>query len=230
MLFIRGRYYVRYKAMGETMFVVQVALPVFAGFSKMKWSSSWHVPICYILQVLETSIVDPDLDPDPHSFGCSASGSVLGMRIRIQDHGHWPKLNINLIFCLSKRLLYLRKYTFFDLLPTLSVFFLVKINFLSLIRIRNSLAPWIRIRIEIKKKAGAGLIPMRIHNTAWNDLFPCTENPQRNSSLLIWLVDRFTLLFQFCHSSFFLTVGANWIRPCKQEIGTRASCKRRGVA
>ncbi len=28
---------------------------------------------------------------DPHSFGCLASGSVLRMRIRIQQHGNLPK-------------------------------------------------------------------------------------------------------------------------------------------
>jgi hypothetical protein len=29
---------------------------------------------------------------DPHCFGCPGSGSVLGMRIRIQEHGSCPKL------------------------------------------------------------------------------------------------------------------------------------------
>jgi hypothetical protein len=28
---------------------------------------------------------------DPHSFGCPGSGSVLGMRIRIQEHENLPK-------------------------------------------------------------------------------------------------------------------------------------------
>jgi hypothetical protein len=28
------------------------------------------------------------LDPDPHWFGCPGYGSILGMRIRIQEHGN----------------------------------------------------------------------------------------------------------------------------------------------
>jgi hypothetical protein len=31
------------------------------------------------------------VDPDPHSFCCPGSGSVLGMRIRIREHRNWPK-------------------------------------------------------------------------------------------------------------------------------------------
>jgi hypothetical protein len=31
------------------------------------------------------------VDPDPHSFFCPGSGSVLGMRIRIQEHENWSK-------------------------------------------------------------------------------------------------------------------------------------------
>jgi hypothetical protein len=31
------------------------------------------------------------VDSDPHSFGCPGSGSVLGIRIRIQEHGNRPK-------------------------------------------------------------------------------------------------------------------------------------------
>jgi hypothetical protein len=34
--------------------------------------------------------VDPD--PEPHLFGSPGSGSVLGMRIRIQELGYLPKI------------------------------------------------------------------------------------------------------------------------------------------
>jgi hypothetical protein len=37
-------------------------------------------------------LVFMDLEPDPHWLGCPGSGSVLGMLIRIQKHGNWPKL------------------------------------------------------------------------------------------------------------------------------------------
>jgi hypothetical protein len=50
----------------------------------------------------KSSVVDPDL----RSFGCPGSGSELGMRIRDQN------LHICLVFCLSKRLLYLCRYAF----------------------------------------------------------------------------------------------------------------------
>ncbi len=33
------------------------------------------------------------VDSDPHWFGCPGSGSVLGMRIRIQDNGAWKLTN-----------------------------------------------------------------------------------------------------------------------------------------
>ncbi len=33
-----------------------------------------------------TPSVSSVVDPDPHSFGCPGSGSVLGIRIRIQEH------------------------------------------------------------------------------------------------------------------------------------------------
>ncbi len=72
---------------------------------------------------IHLALLDPDPDAqsqpvlwiririhlDPHSFGSlgSGSGSVLGIRIRIQKHGNWPNFTNNLVFCLSKRLLYL---------------------------------------------------------------------------------------------------------------------------
>ncbi len=49
---------------------------------------------------------------DPEWFGCPGSGSVLRMCIRIQEHGIWSKLTINLVSCLSKCLLYLRRYRY----------------------------------------------------------------------------------------------------------------------
>ncbi len=58
--------------------------------------------------ILGASVVDPN----PHSFGCPGSGSVLGMRIRIQEHENRLKLQINLVSCLWKRLVYIRTYVF----------------------------------------------------------------------------------------------------------------------
>jgi hypothetical protein len=54
-------------------------------------------------QVPGTSVVDPD--PNPHSFACLGSGSN-SMEID-------QNLQINLVSCLSKRLLYLRWYGMF---------------------------------------------------------------------------------------------------------------------
>ncbi len=39
---------------------------------------------------------------DPHSFGCLGSESVLGLRIRIQKHGNWPKFTNKPGFLLFK--------------------------------------------------------------------------------------------------------------------------------
>jgi hypothetical protein len=67
---------------------------------------------------------------EPHSFGCLGSGSVLGMGIRIQEHGRKidQKLQINLVFCLSKRLLYRLKYVFL-LITYFKYFFIQKLKF-----------------------------------------------------------------------------------------------------
>ncbi len=42
------------------------------------------------------------VDPDPHSFGCPGSGSVLVMRIQIREHGNWPKLTNNPVPAIQK--------------------------------------------------------------------------------------------------------------------------------
>jgi hypothetical protein len=46
--------------------------------------------------VLTNSVVDPD----PNTFGYPGSGSVLGMRIWIQEHGNCTKFTKNLVSCL----------------------------------------------------------------------------------------------------------------------------------
>jgi hypothetical protein len=81
--------------MGETLFVAQVALPVFCRFLEngRKQFLSYYIlkggdsfmfkEIYYWKPVLWIRI-----RMDPHSFGCSRSGSVMGMRIRIQEHGN----------------------------------------------------------------------------------------------------------------------------------------------
>ncbi len=51
---------------------------------------------------------------------CCGSGSVFGMRIRIQEHGNWLKFTNKPGFLPSKRLLYLC-VSVFDLLPTLII-------------------------------------------------------------------------------------------------------------
>jgi hypothetical protein len=42
------------------------------------------------------------MDPDPHSFGCPGSGSVLGMRIRIQSMEIDQNLQIDLVYAFQK--------------------------------------------------------------------------------------------------------------------------------
>ncbi len=92
---------------------------------------------------------------DPHSLGCPGSRSVLGTRIRIQEHENWTIFTNRSGFSLSKRLLTFVG-TFFDLLPTTSIFLMEKkfsfswLESLTRIRIRIGLAPWIWIRIVIK--------------------------------------------------------------------------------
>ncbi len=73
--------------------------------------------------------MDPDPDPplDPHSLCCLVSGSVLRMRIqiRIQEHGNWPKFTNKPGF-----LPFIKLCTFvgmfFDLLPSLNIYFSCK--------------------------------------------------------------------------------------------------------
>jgi hypothetical protein len=36
--------------------------------------------------------MDPYTEPDPHGFGSPGSGSVLGMRVRIQEQGNLRKV------------------------------------------------------------------------------------------------------------------------------------------
>jgi hypothetical protein len=70
---------------------------------------------------MKTSVVDPNLDP--RCFGCPGSGS--GSRGMETDQN----LQINLVSCLSKRPLYLRRYHFFtyhQLLSTGTYIFQVK--------------------------------------------------------------------------------------------------------
>jgi hypothetical protein len=67
----------------------------------------------------------------------------------IQEHGNLPKFKVNLVSCLSKRLLYLRRYVS-DLLPTFSVFYVKILLF------------W----LEVCPGSGSALKPVRIHNTA----------------------------------------------------------------
>ncbi len=70
----------------------------------------------------------------PHSYGCLGSVSVLGICIRIQEHGNWPKFtNKPLVSCLSKRLSYLRRYVCWPTtVPIFSIFFIKNLTFLTL--------------------------------------------------------------------------------------------------
>ncbi len=97
------------------------------------------------------------VDSDPHSFGCRGSGSVLGIRIRFQEHGNWPKFTNKPGFLLSKafvRYQYLLRHIF---LTYLLLYFSCKNSFFCDLKvwpgsgsgftwIRIGLAPWIRIR------------------------------------------------------------------------------------
>jgi hypothetical protein len=71
--------------------------------------------------VLKTSVVDTD----KHWFGSPESGSILGMRIRIQGHGHFSKVTNEPGFLLFKKafvpswivsmfLTYYRTYRYFN--------------------------------------------------------------------------------------------------------------------
>ncbi len=58
------------------------------------------------------SVVDPD--PQRSGFGCPGYGSVLGMRIRIQEHGNLPKFtNIRFLFWLRFKKPFLPLYVSF---------------------------------------------------------------------------------------------------------------------
>ncbi len=88
---------------------------------------------------------------DPHSFGCLGSGSVLGMRIRIQELGNWPTFTNKPGFLPLKRLLYLHRCVFrpFTTLSKTSTFCDSKsLMICARIRIYIEIKSWIRIRIE----------------------------------------------------------------------------------
>ncbi len=57
----------------------------------------------------KTSVVDRD----PHWFGCPGSGSILEMRIRVQEHGKWPKLTNKPGLLPFKEAFYSRRYRMF---------------------------------------------------------------------------------------------------------------------
>jgi hypothetical protein len=54
----------------------------------------------------------PVLRMDPYSFGCLGSGSVLGCRSGSRSMEIDQHFQIYLVSCLSKRLLYFRRYAF----------------------------------------------------------------------------------------------------------------------
>jgi hypothetical protein len=49
---------------------------------------------------------------DPHLFGCSGTGSILGMRILSRSMENDHNLQINIVSCLLNRLFYLRRYVY----------------------------------------------------------------------------------------------------------------------
>ncbi len=82
---------------------------------------SWHDP-CPVL-LIRIRIHLAVLDQDPY---CECGSGSRSMEID-------RNLQIDLVSCLSKQLLYLRRYRmFFDLLPTLSIFFMKKSTFCDL--------------------------------------------------------------------------------------------------
>ncbi len=109
---------------------------------------------------------------DPHSFG---SGSALGKRIRIREHGIWPILDtiqidtiqIGLASSLSKRFsFYLRRYVFWAI--TYFKYIFVTGKFDQDPDPDGSALVWLPgSRSAARKKAGSGsgLNPSRIHIT-----------------------------------------------------------------
>jgi hypothetical protein len=98
-----------------------VAILVFAPCSTfyyrtfLSYDCRWTWPIIIGVQFLESCVADPD----PHGFALTW---LAWIRIRIQEHGNWPILTNNLVFCLSKRLLY---GTFVGMLLDLFIFMYV---------------------------------------------------------------------------------------------------------
>ncbi len=87
----------------------------------------------------DMSGVDPNPDPHESTLIIWLSWvriSILGMRIRIREHGKWPKLTTKPGFLHVKNafapLYLLCLVYFFDLITTCSIFFVLKFNFLRL--------------------------------------------------------------------------------------------------
>ncbi len=49
-------------------------------------------PISQAVRLSGVPCISNVLNPDPHLSDCPGSGSILGMRIRIQEHRNWPKI------------------------------------------------------------------------------------------------------------------------------------------
>ncbi len=78
---------------------------------------------------------------DPHCWGSPGSGSGLGMRIRIQEQGNWPKLTNKPDF---------QPFKMAFMFYVIYIKYIFQVKSLTRIRIRIGLTPCIRLRIETK--------------------------------------------------------------------------------
>ncbi len=119
------------------------------------------------------------------------------MQIRMDsEYGNWPNEQINVVSCLSMRLLYFRRYVFWPV-NSFKYIFHVKFNFLwrySLTRIRPHGSALVRL-----SGSASGSRLMRIHDIRLIDFgkvvgaFVCSSDRNRNTPVPLLSNPRFTL-------------------------------------
>ncbi len=119
------------------------------------------------------------LDPDPHSFGCPGSGSVLEMQIRILEHQNWPKLKKYL-----RRHSYVIRSTVFP--AVYLIFFTQKFNFCDFKVWPGSECGSAWIRIDFLPWSGSGsALRYTAGSRSGSALNQCGSTAFLSSSLLL---------------------------------------------
>ncbi len=139
---------------------------------------------------------------------------------------------INLVSCLSKRPLYLRRFVL-DLLPTLIIFFMQQFNFLWLFKVRPGPGSAL-VRLP---GSGSALKPMRMHNTGEKTTrhgHVCTVYQLMEAGLLVFPYKPATpnknkIRNLLAHYRFFFSLGSNPDIPQKSWSGRHTLAHQKNI-